>query len=41
MINVYEPAIGKEEIKFVLNAVKSGELSGTFGKYIEKHFFCK
>ena len=35
MISVYEPAIGKEEIKFVLNAVKSGELSGTFGKYIE------
>ena len=35
MIRVYEPSIGKEEIKFVLNAVKNGELSGTFGKYIE------
>jgi perosamine synthetase len=35
MINVYEPAIGKEEIKFVLDAIKKGELSGTFGKYID------
>ena len=35
MINVYEPSINKEEIKFVLDAIKKGELSGTFGKYIE------
>ena len=35
MINVYEPAIGNEEKKLILDALKRGELSGTFGKYIE------
>ena len=35
MINVYEPVIGKKEKKFVLDALRKGELSGTFGKYIE------
>jgi perosamine synthetase len=35
MIPVYEPAIEEEEIKFVVDALKKGELSGTFGHYLE------
>jgi len=35
MIPVYEPSIGAEEIKFVTDALQKGELSGTFGNYLE------
>jgi perosamine synthetase len=35
MIPVYEPEIGQDEIKFVVDALKKGELSGTFGNYLE------
>ena len=41
MIQVCEPAIGKEEIENVMDALKSNEISGSFGKYIgqfEKNF---
>lgn len=34
MIPVFEPVIGKEEIKAVVDALKKGEISGTYGKYI-------
>jgi perosamine synthetase len=36
MISVFEPVIGEEEIKFVTDALRKGELSGTFGYYLEK-----
>ena len=35
MIPVYEPSVGAEEIKFVTDAIQKGELSGTFGNYLE------
>lgn len=35
LVPVYEPDIEEEDIKFVLDALKKGELSGTFGHYIE------
>ncbi len=34
MIPVFEPVIGKEEIKAVVDALKKGEISGSYGKYI-------
>jgi len=36
MIHVCEPAIGKEEIENVMDALKSNEISGSFGKYIDQ-----
>ena len=41
MIPVYVPVIGKEEVNFVNDALKKGQLSGTYGDYItnfEKEF---
>jgi perosamine synthetase len=35
MIPVSEPIIGEEEIEFVTDALRKGELSGTFGHYLE------
>ncbi len=35
MIPVFEPIIGEEEVAFVTDALKKGELSGTFGHYLE------
>jgi perosamine synthetase len=35
MIPVFEPVIGEEEIQFVTDALRKGELSGTFGHYLE------
>lgn len=35
MIPVFEPIIGDEEIAYVTDALKRGELSGTFGHYLE------
>ncbi len=35
MIPVFEPVIGDEEIAYVTDALKKGELSGTFGHYLE------
>lgn len=35
MIPVFEPIIGEEEIAYVTDALKKGELSGTFGHYLE------
>jgi perosamine synthetase len=35
MIKVYEPLIGNKEKNYVLDALNKGELSGSFGKYIE------
>lgn len=34
MIPVFEPVIGREEINAVVDALKKGEISGTYGKYI-------
>ena len=34
MIPVYVPVIGKEEINFVNDALRKGQLSGTYGDYI-------
>jgi len=34
MIPVFEPVIGKEEINAVVDALKKGEISGSYGKYI-------
>ncbi len=36
MIPVFEPIIGEEEIRYVTDALRKGELSGTFGHYLEK-----
>ncbi len=36
MIPVFEPIIGKEEINAVVAALKRGELSGSFGKDLDK-----
>lgn len=41
MIPVFEPSIGQEEIELVTDALKKGEISGSFGNYIpefEKQF---
>jgi perosamine synthetase len=35
MIPVFEPVISEDEIKMVVDALRKGEVSGTFGKYIE------
>ncbi len=35
MIPVFEPVIGEKEIAFVTDALRKGELSGTFGSYLE------
>lgn len=35
MIPVFEPIIGDDEIAYVTDALKKGELSGTFGHYLE------
>jgi len=35
MIPVSQPVIGEEEIAFVSDALRKGELSGTFGHYLE------
>jgi perosamine synthetase len=35
MIPVFEPIIGEEEIAYVTDALRKGELSGTFGHYLE------
>ncbi|AJD50140.1 MULTISPECIES: DegT/DnrJ/EryC1/StrS family aminotransferase [Thalassospira] len=35
MIPVFEPIIGEEEISYVTDALRKGELSGTFGHYLE------
>ncbi len=34
MINVFEPEIGQEEIDAVVDALKKGEISGSFGSYL-------
>ena len=36
MIPVFEPIIGEEEIEFAIDALRKGELSGTFGQYLER-----
>ena len=36
MIPVFDPIIGEEEILEVTNALRKGEISGSFGKYIEQ-----
>lgn len=36
MIPVFEPAIGEEEIAFVVDALRRGEISGNFGSYLER-----
>ncbi|HLE73600.1 MAG TPA: DegT/DnrJ/EryC1/StrS family aminotransferase [Anaerolineales bacterium] len=35
MIPVFEPVISEEEIQMVVDALRKGEVSGTFGKYID------
>lgn len=35
MIPVFEPVIGEEEVAYVTDALRKGELSGTFGHYLE------
>lgn len=35
MIPVFEPVISEDEIEAVVDALRKGEISGTFGKYIE------
>lgn len=34
MIPVFEPAVGQEEIEAVVDALRKGEISGTFGRYL-------
>lgn len=36
MIPVFEPLIGEEEIQYVTDALRRGEISGNFGSYLEK-----
>ena len=36
MIPVFEPIIGEEEISYAVDALRKGELSGTFGHYLER-----
>jgi perosamine synthetase len=36
MIPVFEPIIGEEEINYAVDALRKGELSGTFGNYLER-----
>jgi len=35
VIPVFEPVIGEDEIQMVVDALRKGEVSGTFGKYID------
>lgn len=35
MIPVFEPIVSEDEIQMVVDALRKGEISGTFGKYIE------
>ncbi|MEX2144509.1 MAG: DegT/DnrJ/EryC1/StrS family aminotransferase [Anaerolineales bacterium] len=35
MIPVFEPVISEDEIEMVVDALRKGEVSGTFGRYIE------
>jgi perosamine synthetase len=35
MIPVFEPVVSEDEIALVMDALRKGEVSGTFGKYIE------
>jgi len=36
VIPVFEPTIGEEEIAFVVDALRRGEISGNFGSYLER-----
>ncbi len=36
MIPVFEPDIGEEELTYVIDALKKGEISGNFGTYLER-----
>jgi perosamine synthetase len=36
MLQVFEPEIGEEEIEFVVDALRKGEISGSFGQYIPR-----
>jgi len=36
MIRVYEPMLGEEEATYVLDAINRGEISGSFGSYLDK-----
>src|SRR3972149_2339437 len=36
MIPVFEPAIGEDEIAYVVDALRRGEISGNFGIYLER-----
>lgn len=36
MIPVFEPIIGEQEIAYVVDALKKGELSGSFGSYLDQ-----
>jgi perosamine synthetase len=36
MIEVYEPMLGKEELEYVVDAIKKGQISGGFGEYLDK-----
>ena len=41
MIPVFQPIVSKADIRSVVSALKKGEISGSFGKYIdlfEKNF---
>lgn len=35
-LSVFEPAIGEEEIAFVVDALRRGEISGNFGTYLNR-----
>jgi perosamine synthetase len=36
MIPVFEPEIGEEEVELVVDALRKGEISGSFGEYLPK-----
>ena len=36
MIKVFEPNIGEDEIKSVVDALKRGEISGNYGKSLDE-----
>lgn len=36
MIPVFEPVIGEDEVTYVVDALRRGEISGTFGTYLER-----
>ena len=36
MIPVFEPTIGEDEISYVVDALRRGEISGNFGTYLER-----